>query len=116
MSSKTRALLGRFLPRIGGRRKSRIDRRRRFSRRLAAEMLEDRRMLAGILSVFPDSAMAGTDDLLVTLTLDANATPPLPPSQIAPSSVEIGTIQGANVTRNDLQVTAIIDIYIAQQN
>jgi hypothetical protein len=35
-------------------------------------MLEDRRLLAGILSIDPASASAGTEDLQVTMTLDAN--------------------------------------------
>ena len=67
-------------------------------------------MLAGILSVVPDTAMQGTEDLQVTFTLDSTARPPLPPSRIAPTSAEIGTIQGSALTRNNTQVTASIDI------
>ena len=92
--------------------KSRVRKRRRreLGRRLWAETLEDRRMLAGILSVVPDSATPGAEDLLVTLTLESNATPPPPPSIVAPTSATIGTIEGSALTRNAQEITATFDI------
>ncbi len=67
-------------------------------------------MLAGILSVVPDFAMAGTDDLQVTFTLDPDATPPPPPWQVDPTGAEIGTIQGTSLARDDMEVTATFDV------
>lgn len=92
--------------------KSRARKRRCRERRrqLWAETLEDRCLLAGILSVVPDSATQGTEDLLVTLTLEGNATPPPPPSHVAPTSATIGAIEGSALTRNAQEITAAFDI------
>ena len=92
--------------------KSGTRKRRRYgrSRQYLGEVLEDRCLLAGILSVVPSSAMPGTQDLLVTLTLESNATPPPPPSQVAPTSATIGTIEGSALTRNTQGITATFDI------
>ena len=75
-----------------------------------SEALEDRCLLSGIQSILPSSAVPGTTDLQVTFTLDANATPPLPPSQVNPESAWVGAIVGSDVTRDGLEVTARFDI------
>ena len=65
MSFEAHSLLGRILPRIGKPGKKRMKRTarwRRFGRRLAAEMLEDRRMLAGDL--FINEIMADNDAII----------------------------------------------------
>jgi len=72
--------------------------------------LEHRQLLTGILSITPDFATPGTEDLQVTIALDANVTPPPPPSFLAPSSVEIDGLEGSGLARNDTQVTAVFDI------
>ncbi|MAD80282.1 MAG: hypothetical protein CMJ50_05470 [Planctomycetaceae bacterium] len=90
--------------------RTRKRRRRECGRHLWAEALEDRCLLTGILSVFPTSAAPGTTDLSVSFTLDSDAVPPPPPSQVAPTSAEVGTIQGSALTRSDMVVTASFDI------
>jgi len=90
--------------------RARKRRCRQRRRQLWAEPLEDRRLLAGILSIAPDSATQGVEDLLVTLTLESNATPPPPPSFVAPTSATIGTIEGSALTRDAQEITATFDI------
>jgi len=63
MSSKSSTLLGRIFPRFGkAREKKRATRQRNFRRRLAAEAMEDRRMLAG--SLFINEIMADNDAII----------------------------------------------------
>ena len=65
MSFEAHSLLGRILPRIGKpgkKRMKRTARRHLFGRRLAAETLEDRRMLAGDL--FINEIMADNDAII----------------------------------------------------
>lgn len=50
-----------------------------------------------ISSVSPASAEAGVANLTVTLTIDSGATPPPPPASISPSSVTLGSLQGASI-------------------
>ncbi|KKK80039.1 hypothetical protein LCGC14_2827470, partial [marine sediment metagenome] len=107
MNAKT--VLGHLLARRS-RSHARQHRHRQRGRRLWAEPLEDRCLLTGILSVFPTFAALGATDLPVTFTLDADATPPPPPSQVTPLSAAIGTIQGDSLARSDLVVTASFDI------
>ncbi|HPM82876.1 MAG TPA: DUF1566 domain-containing protein, partial [Candidatus Anammoximicrobium sp.] len=95
MSTLTKTLVRRLLGRSA---KSRGSNRRRTFRRLGAEMLEDRRLLAGILSVVPSSATQGTSNLAVTVNLDTSATPPVPPAGVVPSNASIGTITGSALT------------------
>jgi len=64
----------------------------------------------GILSVSPNSASQGDAGLLVTVTLDSNRVPPLPPSQVAPSGMWIGGIAGTSVSRNGTTVSATFTI------
>jgi len=63
MSSKSNTLLGRIFPRFGkAREKKRAARQRNFRHRLGAEMLEDRRMLAG--NLFINEIMADNDAII----------------------------------------------------
>ncbi|MDM8520772.1 DUF1566 domain-containing protein [Anaerolineales bacterium HSG6] len=62
----------------------------------------------GIASVSPTSAMLGDTNVTVTITL-VESTVPLPPSEVAPNQVMIGTLAGSNISRNELQVTAVFD-------
>lgn len=63
-----------------------------------------------ILSINPDSASAGTNNLLVTFTLDTDFPPP-PPAGDGPQSVTIGSISGSSITHtNQSTVTAIFNI------
>jgi PKD repeat protein len=51
-----------------------------------------------ITNISPASAAPGTSGLLVTLTLNAGVTPPVPPANVAPTSVTLGTNVGTAVT------------------
>ncbi len=62
-----------------------------------------------ILSVSPSSASAG-DTVVVTVTLDPDASPPLPPSHIQPTAVRIGSLDGTSISRDGQTVTAAFDI------
>jgi len=92
--------------------KSRAKKRRcrEHGRRLWAEPLEDRRLLAGILSVSPDTALQGAMDVAVTFTLDSSSTPPPPPAFVAPQDALLGTIEGTDLSRDNMEVTATFDI------
>ena len=67
----------------------------------------------GIISVSPESATVGTSGLLLTVELDSGAFPPLPPSEVIPSNVRIGTVEGTSISRNGYTVTATFDIAIS---
>ena len=63
-----------------------------------------------IISVAPNSAEPGTTGLTVTFTIP-DTTHPTPPSQVQPTSVTIGTISGASISRPSMDtVTAVFDI------
>ncbi|MDM8521772.1 DUF1565 domain-containing protein [Desulfococcaceae bacterium HSG8] len=63
-----------------------------------------------IKSVLPVSASQGeTVTLIVTLD-ESLGTPPVPPSDVMPFSVKIGTIEGINVSRTDFVITATFNI------
>jgi hypothetical protein len=58
----------------------------------------------------PSSASANTSNLTVTITLKNLGTPPVPPEQVTPSAVKIGTMNGQNIVRNKNVVKAIFTI------
>lgn len=60
--------------------------------------------------VEPQSASRGSNNVRLTLTLDANATPPLPPAQVNPSSVMVGDLQAQFIDRNENTLTVTISI------
>lgn len=64
-----------------------------------------------ITAVSPDSAAQGTTGLTVTIILDADADPPLPPSHAPVEGVMIGTVSGTSVSRiSETVVTVVFDI------
>ena len=64
----------------------------------------------GIISIDPNEAMQATS-VSVTIILDADAVPPLPPEDLQPESVTIGDLEGTNVNRSDnTTVTADFEI------
>jgi len=62
-----------------------------------------------IKSVSPVSAKQG-ESFNLTVNLQDPGQPPLPPSDVIPASVKIGTIEGTNISRTDLVVTADFSI------
>ncbi len=69
---------------------------------------------SGVISITPESADPG-DQVNATIILDANASPPLPPSDVLPTAVKIGTIEGSSINRsNETTVTATFDIPVDQ--
>ena len=48
-------------------------------------------LASGVVSITPESANAG-DQVSATIIMDADASPPIPPSQVQPTAVTIGTI------------------------
>lgn len=58
-----------------------------------------------IESVSPASANQG-ESFKLTITLQDPGNPPLPPSEVIPDSVRIGNLEGTNISRTDLVVTA----------
>lgn len=64
----------------------------------------------GIVSISPTSGNAG-ETVSVTIILDENITPPLPPAEIQPEDVAIGSISATSFNRTDnTTVTASFDI------
>lgn len=63
-----------------------------------------------IRNIEPASGIAGTNDLNITITLMDLGTPPIPPSEVSPSSLSIGNINATNISRNDLIINAVIKI------
>jgi hypothetical protein len=53
----------------------------------------------GIVSISPSAGSVG-NTVSVTITLDANSQPPLPPASVAPSSVQVGGIALMGVVRS----------------
>lgn len=65
---------------------------------------------SGIVSIDPVQTDQGSS-ISATITLNSDAVPSLPPSQIQPVSVTIGTIEGTSVNRSDeTTVTATFSI------
>ena len=54
----------------------------------------------GVASISPSAGSVG-NSVSVTITLDANTQPPLPPSSVAPSSVQVGGIALTGVVRSN---------------
>lgn len=64
----------------------------------------------GIVSISPSSGDAGST-ISATITLDSDATPPLPPSTVQPSSATIGSITASSVNRtSETSVSVQFDI------
>ena len=64
-----------------------------------------------ITAVSPDSAAQGTAGLKVTMTLNSNGMPPIPPTEALVTSVKIGTVSGTSVNRiSQFIVKAVFDI------
>jgi hypothetical protein len=55
--------------------------------------------VAGIVSISPSAGSVG-NTVSVTITLDANSQPPLPPADVLPSSVQVGGIAMPDVVRS----------------
>ncbi|WP_207678748.1 Lcl domain-containing protein [Desulfonema magnum] len=67
-----------------------------------------------IKSVSPLSARQG-ETITLTITLDESlSSPPLPPSEIMPESVKIGTLEGTSISRSDFVITAIFSIPVGE--
>ena len=54
----------------------------------------------GIVSISPSAGSVGTT-VSVTITLDSNSQPPLPPANVAPSSVQIGGVALSGLVRSN---------------
>lgn len=64
----------------------------------------------GVTGVTPSSCNAG-ETISTTITLDASAMPPLPPSDVQPTSVSIGSISASSFNRTSTtSITASFDI------
>ncbi len=64
----------------------------------------------GIISISPGSGNAG-ETVNTVITLDASVMPPLPPSDIQPESVKIGTTEAVSFNRtSNTSITASFDI------
>ena len=70
---------------------------------------------AGITSVSPDNGAAGST-VSVTMSLDSGATPPVPPSDIAPGNMAISSISGTSLSRSGYDVTATFTISAGESN
>lgn len=60
-----------------------------------------------IESVSPAFAAQGESNVTITVTLADLGTPPVPPSHVQPSSIQIGSVTGSNLQRNDRIITAV---------
>ncbi len=63
-----------------------------------------------IESISPSSAARGTANLNITINLADLGSPPLPPPDSNPISVRIGQLEGSNLSRNNLVITAVFNI------
>jgi hypothetical protein len=63
----------------------------------------------GYPTVFPSFATQADMNVALTITLSQDMAAILPPD-IIPLSVKIGQLEGSNITRNGLQITAVFDI------
>ena len=64
----------------------------------------------------PSGSAAGTTNLAVTINLQDLGTPPVPPSDLEPTRVTIGTLEGRDIARNNLVITAVFDIPANETN
>ena len=69
-----------------------------------------------IENIIPNTAEAGTSGLTITINLKDLDTPPLPPSQVVPTNIMIGNMEGENITRDTLVLTAIFDFPTEESN
>lgn len=60
------------------------------------DVLEARCLLAGISSISPVSAAAGST-VALTVNLSNGATPPVPPANMLPTSIKLGTLSGTGL-------------------
>ncbi len=67
-------------------------------------------------TVTPSTAKAGTQDFELSINLLDLGTPPVPPSEVTPSSITIGQIQAINITRNELVIKAEFNIPVDETN
>lgn len=66
--------------------------------------------VTGVTSVSPSFATKGSA-VTVTITLNSNVTPPLPPASVNPSTVQIGTISLNNTNRiSETSITGTLNI------
>ncbi|MCP4345240.1 MAG: hypothetical protein GY795_06900 [Desulfobacterales bacterium] len=63
-----------------------------------------------IASVIPSAAARGTANLSVAINLADLGSPPLPPQDSNPKSVKIGALEGSNINRTNLVITAVFTI------
>jgi len=61
------------------------------------------------IQVDPQSAARGSN-VRLTLSMDSNFMPPLPPSQVNPSTITIGGIQAQFISRNNHAITVMLNI------
>ena len=69
----------------------------------------------GITAVSPDTGAAGST-VSVTMSLDSGATPSVPPSEVAPGSMAIGSVGGSSISRSGYDVTATFVIPVGESN
>jgi len=67
-------------------------------------------------SVEPASVEAGTQNQTFTITLIDLGTPPVPPSEVSPTSIMLGSLEGRDIYRNELVITTVIDIPESETN
>jgi hypothetical protein len=63
----------------------------------------------------PASASAGSN-VTVTLTLKDLGTPPVPPSEVQPTKFMIGSVEGTNINRNELEIYAQFSFSSSETN
>lgn len=64
----------------------------------------------GIHSISPNRGTAGSTNLTLQIELNGAARPPIPPVQIPPSSVRVGSLSASSVNRQGMTVTAVLTI------
>lgn len=67
-------------------------------------------------SVEPASIEAGTQNQTFTITLKDLGTPPIPPSEVSPTSITLGSLEGQNINRNELVITTVINVPESETN
>ncbi len=67
-------------------------------------------------TIEPAGADAGAGNLAVAIHLKNLGSPPLPPAEVMPSGVTIGTLEGHNIRRDERVVTALFDIPSDERN
>ncbi len=63
-----------------------------------------------IEKIEPATAKAGTNNLDISITLLDLGTPPIPPSEVIPSSITFGNIEANSISRDELIISAKISI------